>query len=556
MEYEAVSCAELVHSIPTGIAFSAMNPADIVDRKQLERVNEQYGDHRSGMLTERSEISAIILSRPSKRSCGDDGVPYCYIKRLGPAFIAYCTILFNQLIANAYFPRSWKHGRIIAIPKNGKDSSVISNWRPISQLNSISKIFERLLADRLTLQVERCDIFQNQFGFLAAHSAEHAVAKLQSDIMDGLNTGRATTLVALDMQSAFDTMWHNGLIMKMSKLGINPILIKTVQSMLMDRTFSVQIDGYITGPRGMVSGIPQGSVLGPPCFNLFTHDIPTHPVVKNIQFADDTSVYETHCDPGRAQNNINIHLARLDEYFHDNKLLSNTAKTELLNIVGTTRDTHRTLRRGIRNMRVSMGGKLLTPANNIRLLGVQFQQNAKFTRHVDRRLEKARRAYHHVARLLRNRHIPVRTKSCIYKLYVRPIVTFGAPVWCRQPAVSSHQMERLRRFERKCLRSAANIRRERGTYRHISASRIYELARCPRIDRFVAKRHIQFYTTIHELQIPKLLSIIGRSTTGEYHTIDHMHKMHLEGRLFDANGQLRIFNRRLNGPGIVYSTKQ
>lgn len=218
-------------------------------------------------------------------------------------------------------------------------------------------------------------------------------------------------------------------------------------------------------------------MLGPICLNYFMYDIPTHSECKNLQFADDTTTYIVHDSPGTAQNSLNVHLVGLQRFFVDSKLLLNAEKSESMHCLGFQRDTNAALRRATRNARISVCGRVLPVCDDVRLLGVRFQTNARFTRHVDQRLKKARFARFHVGRLLSNRHIDTRIKSMIYKLYIRPVLTFASPVWCRPPGVSSHQMERMRVYKRSCLRSAANIRRPRGKFKHVQIGRIYALAK-------------------------------------------------------------------------------
>lgn len=166
-------------------------------------------------------------------------------------------------------------------------------------------------------------------------------------------------MVALDLRAAFDTIWHNGLLYEMFRLGVNCFLIRIVQSMLAGRTFSVRLGGLSTIPYDMVAGVPQGSVLGPLCFDYYVADIPSDNVCKNLQFADDATTYCTYDNPGHAQNALNKHLVRLSGYFANSKLLLNEGKTEMLHIMGFARDTSRTLRRGARNIKISLKGKLL-----------------------------------------------------------------------------------------------------------------------------------------------------------------------------------------------------
>lgn len=144
------------------------------------------------------------------------------------AIILLLATFFNHLLANTYFPRIWRHVIITPIPKPGKYHSIIDNWRPISQLNCISKIYERVIAKRLARFNDTVDIFKNQFGFLGGNSTEHALGLFQADVADGLNSKMVTTTVALDLKAAFDIIWHRNLVSRMACIGINPYIIKTI----------------------------------------------------------------------------------------------------------------------------------------------------------------------------------------------------------------------------------------------------------------------------------------------------------------------------------------
>lgn len=150
------------------------------------------------------------------------------------------------------------------------------------------------------------------------------------------------------------------------------------------------------------------------------------------------------------------------------ELVLSDGKTEFINIMGRASDTSPKLRRLARNMKLMIDSKLIPVSNDIRLLGVQFQTNNLFTKNIKMRLQKAQRANFLIGRILRNQHIDIKTKTSIYKMYLRSILVYGAPIWCQPLHTSSHQMELLRVFERSCLRSTTNIRRDIGVLKHIS----------------------------------------------------------------------------------------
>lgn len=551
----ATAAADNLRLSNAQIVFSHDIPANIVTNDQLDIINSILPPEKRDLLTSAEEVSHIISTRPNKKSCGSDNMPYFILKQLNFSVILLMATFFNHLISSSYFPKIWRHALVTPIPKPGKDSTLIENWRPISLLNCISKIYERLIATRLSKITTNLNIFQNQFGFLGGHSTEHALSKFQSDVIRGLNNNKITTTILLDLKAAFDTIWHDGLIQRMIELGINKLLIKIIQSMLTNRTFAVRLGNYTTDPREMLAGVPQGSVLGPPCFNIFLYNIPTDLFIKILQYADDTTLYITHNNPINAQARLNSYLVKLSKYFENSKLILNHQKSELINIMGYVRDTNSRLRSKAKNIKITINGNLIPHSNNVRLLGVQFQTNNRFTRHVNIRIQKAKGARFHTAKLLRNKFIPISIKCSIYKQFLRPILTYASPVWCRPPSISSHQMERLRKFERDCLRSAANIKRPRGSFKHINIKAIYSQTNCMRIDRFIAKNHVNFFQRIRLSNREKFNTIINQVSNGPYPNIDHIHTLHESGNLI-LNDQMLLFHQRYNGNGLVYNTGQ
>lgn len=150
-------------------------------------MNESLGESHRNLLTSAEEISDIIRSAPNKRSTGTDQMPYLLMKHFSPNILLFLTILFNHLLARAYFSVAWKHSLVTPIPKAGRDMAFAMNWRPISSLNCVSKIFERVLAARITVQINTLDIFHNKYGFLRGHSSVHALGRLRGQMKIKIN---------------------------------------------------------------------------------------------------------------------------------------------------------------------------------------------------------------------------------------------------------------------------------------------------------------------------------------------------------------------------------
>lgn len=558
IEPEVIASVNEISNRNDIITFNDNITPKIADKSDLAQTNSMLLPNERKILTSAEEIIEILHKRPNKKSCGRDDMPYYLMKHFSPSIILFITILFNHLLATSYFPKSWKLAKIIPIPKPGRDRTLISNWRPISQLICLGKVYEKVLQIRLNSEMYSInpDIFQTQFGFRIGISVEHALLRIQKQINNGLNHGKCTSLISLDLRAAFDTVWHNGLIYKMNKFGFSKFLIKSVMNFLSGRSFSVEFDKHLSRVYNIDAGTPQGSVLSPTLFNFYLHDIPVDNNISTTQFADDTSLQITFKNPALAQNNINRHLDRLVKYFKKWKLVLNDDKTVVVHVVGSLKDVGSFMRKKIKNIKIKIAESTILPTNNLRLLGIWFNRNNKFISHINNRLVLANKSKFALFRILKSRLIDPMIKTYVYKQYIRPVITFGSSIWLRPAAVSSAQIKKLRSFERKILRHSSNKHRSRGSYRYCKNSDLYSHANVPRIDRHMVNNNIKIFEKIEKNAEHSFLISNSDDSLLKHKNVDHIYRLFKHNQLFE-NERLLLFNRSYSGNNrIVYSTDQ
>jgi hypothetical protein len=216
-----------------------------------------------------------------------------------------CPLLdYNSVLFNGYFPAHWKVAQIILIPKPGKSApQKLTSYRPISLLPIISKVLEKLLLKRLFPMVEKNKLIPNhQFGFRQRHSTIEHTHRIVQRINEALERKQYCSAAFLDITQAFDKVWHTELLHKLKlSLPMNYFLI--LKSCLQNRHFLVRIENEYTELSPVNAGVPQGSVLGPLLYQLFTADLPISPETTSATFADDTAVIATNNDPAIASAN-------------------------------------------------------------------------------------------------------------------------------------------------------------------------------------------------------------------------------------------------------------
>ncbi|GFX09274.1 probable RNA-directed DNA polymerase from transposon X-element [Trichonephila clavipes] len=228
-----------------------------------------------------------------------------------------------------YFPNAWKTAVIIPILKPGKDPTRADSHRPISLLPILSKLAEKIISARLNDYLERNNILTpEQHGFCPRLSTSHQLLRVVEYIKDAIDRNQYTAAVFLDIQKAFDRVWHTGLLYKLIKFKIPPPLILLLKSYINDRSFTVKINRTYSLTKSAKAGIAQGSILGPVLFNLYVNDIIKSTNTMICMYADDTAILSRDYDPDTLTKNINTHLAHLEKWFSVWKIALNTSKTE------------------------------------------------------------------------------------------------------------------------------------------------------------------------------------------------------------------------------------
>ena len=283
--------------------------------------------------------SSVVLSLMSclKSNSPLDPVPLNLLRILSPYLIDIITGIIRVSLSSSIVPQSMKYAYITPIlKKHNLDSSILSNYRPISQLSSISKTMERIVARQLIdyiISNSIVDCFQS--AYLPNHSTETALNIVFNDIILSMDNKASCYLVLLDLSSAFDTLNHMILSYRLREIGIHGQVHNWLMSFVSNRISSVKIKSSLSAPFDHTHGVPQGSVLGPILFILYILPInlifKKYPNIRYHLFADDLQIY-TFFPPGSDIDIIQLSIANcikdLISWFSCNSLSLNITKTD------------------------------------------------------------------------------------------------------------------------------------------------------------------------------------------------------------------------------------
>ena len=241
------------------------------------------------------ELTKIILASPSK-SCGLDPLPTALLKQCLAPLMDIISHIINRSLISATVPSSFKLAQVTPLLKKPSlEPSLLSNYRPVSNLSFLSKILEKVVASRLVSYLSENDLREPlQSAYCKQHSTETALVRIQHDILQAFSDQNACLMVLLDLSAAFDTVDHNEMLHSLTEVGVQGKALDWCKSYLSGRKQVISIGSDLSSPRNLDCGVPQGSVLGPILFTLYTSSLGK--LLRSFGmnyhlYADDSSIY-------------------------------------------------------------------------------------------------------------------------------------------------------------------------------------------------------------------------------------------------------------------------
>lgn len=442
------------------------------------------------------EIFDCLSHLKTIKGPGTDNVPNIFLRNCVFALAKPLYILFNKSLSLGSFPSQWKESRITPIFKSG-NKNLVENYRPISIINSIPKLFEKLVTPHL-YETFKSFIIEEQHGFVEKKSTVSNLALINEAIISAIDTRKQLDVVYTDFAKAFDKVPHGILIRKLRLLGVNDPLLSWISDYLRDRFQTVNIKGQRSSHIRVTSGVPQGSHLGPLLFIIFINDLRFSLRHSNILlYADDAKIYklvESQADAELLQND----LISFEKWCADNHMLVNVSKCLVVRY---------TKKKSPLIFNYKLQETTLKTCEEVKDLGVTFSDNGSFHSHIISTTNKALRILGFIFRNLQFFNDPS-TLQLLFNSLVRPLLEYGSPVWTPSAAKDKKLLESV---QTKFLRRLAWLNKTPMRFDDHDYTYIRNQFKVSTLEsrRIVADLTLLYKTLNNEIDCPALLAEIG-----------------------------------------------
>ena len=430
--------------------FSEEDTSNIPDMGRATKMKEEVESVRGTEITF-NRVRKILRRLRADKAQGMDELSPRLLMHVQDEICEPLCLLFDESMNEGLVPDDWRRANVVPIFKSGGRNRA-ENYRPVSLTSQVCKILETLIRDTIVEHLETNNLLNgSQHGFRKGRSCMTNLVTLLDRITKCLDGGDSVDVVFLDFAKAFDKVPHMRLLGKIKSFGIEGKLLKWIESWLLNRWQRVGVGGSKSGWRKVLSGIPQGSVLGPLLFLIFVDDLDEGLMSDILKFADDTKVFgrvNSYEDRMKLQND----LKRLVEWTERWQMKFNVSKCKVMHF-------------GSSNMEWNyvMNGQMLKVVREEKDLGIMITKDLKVANQCEMAYNRANKMLSLMFRTLEYKTPEVMT--CLYKSLVRPHVEYCASAWSPHYSKDKQRLEKIQhRFTRmvpgmKCLEYEERIKR-------------------------------------------------------------------------------------------------
>ena len=390
------------------------------------------------------KVTKIILGLKNSSGGGHMDIPTRVFKSIADIISNPLSIILNKYITNGNFPEMLKIAQVTPVFKSG-DPTDPNNYRPISVLSVLSKVFEKHIYDELLSYLKSFDILvDEQCGFREGISTNFAIGKFLNHIVESVNEKKFSVGVFLDLKKAFDCVDHSILLQKLYHYGVRGAALNLIESFLSNRTQYVKICNQKSSIAHTNIGTPQGSVLSPLLFLVFINDLVNCSRVLNFNlFADDTCISLKNSNLNNLYNTLNRELVKVNNWISANKLALNISKTVYLLFSG---------KRAISELPILyLNNEPIQRQHSTKFLGLILDERLSWNahaQHVNGKVSRLAGIFYRIRNFL-----PSHALKTIYYALFQSQLQYGIVFWS---GVNKTKFDQIFRVQKKIIRFITN----------------------------------------------------------------------------------------------------
>ena len=431
--------------------------ADKIDSVPTPPESYLAGSFNNSMFlipTTEFEISKIVMNL-KESSPGYDQISSKVLKSSLDLILPHLVHIVNLSFVNGVFPKELKIANIIPLFKSG-NMSLFTNYRPISLLNTLSKVFEKVFYKRLYSFLEQFKIlYMYQFGFRELHNTNMALLILMDKLMTALDNDEYAIGIFLDFSKAFDTVDHDILLRKLNFYGIRGTPHEWIRSYLSEREQFTSYNGYTSSNLRISCGVPQGSILGPLLFLIYVNDLAfVSPDLFTIMFADDTNCFITGKDLEGLAYTLNSELSKIVIWLNANKLSLNVAKTHYM--IFQPKKRHLDI-----DVPIYINRSKISKVEYCKFLGVLIDDKLSWSNHIAHvklKLSKVVGIMYRSRKNLNHEHLCI-----LYKSLFEPYISYCNIIWS---SATKTNLDPLIKLQKRAIRCICFLKRNASTTLH------------------------------------------------------------------------------------------